>query len=67
MNTKYKIGQTVFYMRDNQIVGRPIVQININHNGISYSANGRWFIEEDLFVNIDDLLNSLKENADIKD
>lgn len=66
MNTKYKIGQTVYYMNDNQIIGRPIIQINISQDEINYCAGGRWFLESDLFIDIDSLLKSLVDGADIQ-
>ena len=65
MNTKYKIGEIVYFIDNNRIFGRPIVEIKINSEGINYWCR-QWLKEEDLFVNIDDLLNNLKENADIK-
>lgn len=65
MNTKYKIGQISYFLDDNRIFGRQIEQIMINSEGVRYWCQ-QWFKEEYLFVSIDDLLNNLKENADIR-
>lgn len=65
MNTKYKIGQTVYFI-DRRIIGRPITEIRIYSNTVKYYCDGNWMGENDLFVDIDSLLKSLVDGADIQ-
>ena len=63
IETKYNIGDEVWFMYRNKIFSGRIVGIFIKSNGISYKIvsiiKGMWFSESKLFPTKEELLKSL--------
>lgn len=72
IETKYDVGQTVFYMADNKVHSSAISKIKVNvYNWVYKELNeilyiledpevkGEWYKESDLFETKKELLDSL--------
>lgn len=63
IETKYNIGDEVWFMYRNKVFSGRIVGIFIRSNGISYKIvsiiKGMWFSESNLFPTKEELLKSL--------
>lgn len=49
METKYKIGQTVFFLHDNRVKYKKVKSIHITGAGVTYHIGSYAFSEEILF------------------
>ena len=66
IETKFDIGQTVFYMSENKITQNNVkhIEIEVSKNPyISYSLGTLCMVEEDLFATKEDLIKELYESS----
>lgn len=63
MNTKYKIGQFVYFLHNNLVWRSQITEININwDSNIKYFCDC-WKNEDELFIDEKSVFNYLKKNV----
>ena len=63
INTKYNIGDTVWFMHDNKCVSKKVenikIDVDIMYIQYVFNENGVWLSEKHLFSTKEELLKSL--------